>query len=659
MCGIAGIVDTEPGALVEPATVRRMCQTIVHRGPDDEGVYVTAGVGLGVRRLSIIDRTGGHQPVHNEQKNVWVVFNGEIYNFRDLRRELEDRAHRFYTNTDTEVIVHLYEDLGADCVLRLRGMFALALYDERRRSLLLARDRLGIKPLHYAFTGGRLVFGSEIKAILAAAPELKDTSDESLLQYFYFGYISDPQTAFTHIQKLSPGHLLELGGGNVRVRPYWDLPAYGAHEPVSEGECLEELEHRLMEAVRIRLVSDVPVGALLSGGTDSSVVVGLMARASPKPVKTFTISFAKDDFNEGPYARLVAERFGAEHHELRVDPDIAQTVDLLTRSLEEPFIDSSMVPTYHVCRLAREHVTVALSGDGGDEVFAGYERYWRNLRSGGACTPTWLGHWYRKHVHPLLPRSIPGRHFVFNRTLPPDERYLDELAYLPAAGRERALFSLEFLESARCFANPLDRYASLLAKAPASDRMSRLLYLDTKTYLPDDILTKLDRMSMLNSLEARVPILDHVFLEWVTQLPARWKLHDSTQKYIFKKLAERVGVPREVIYRPKQGFALPLVHWMRVELKDDLARLLLEPRALQRGYFSPGAVRQLIDEHLKGRRDLSPTLWQLLVFELWHRNFLEAPLPCGDLPGVSEASAGTASTGAGLLDSTSLKGTAP
>ena len=659
MCGIAGIVDTEPGAFVEHTTVRRMCQAIVHRGPDDEGIYVRAGVGLGMRRLSIIDLAGGHQPVHNEDENVWVVYNGEIYNFSELRRERESRGHRFYTNTDTEVIVHLYEDLGADCVLRLRGMFALAVYDERRRSLLLARDRLGIKPLHYAFTGGRLVFGSEIKAILAAAPELRETSDESLLQYFYFGYISDPKTAFTRIQRLSPGHLLELEDGKIRVRRYWDLPTYGTHGPKSEEECLEELEQRLTEAVRIRLISDVPLGALLSGGTDSSIVVGLMARASPKPVKTFTISFAKDDFNEGPYARLVAKRFGTEHHELRVDPDIAQTVDLLTRSVEEPFNDSSMVPTYHVCRLAREHVTVALSGDGGDEVFAGYERYRRNLRSSRALIPARLGRWYRKYVHPLVPRSMPARHLVFNRTLPPHERYLDELAYLPAVGRERTLFSSEFLESARRFANPLDHYGSLLAKAPASDRVSRLLYLDTKTYLPDDILTKLDRMSMLNSLEARVPILDHLFLEWVTGLPARWKVYDSTQKYIFKKLAERVGVPREVIYRPKQGFALPLVHWMRFELKDELPRLLLEPRSLQRGYFSPGAVRQLLDEHLKGRRDSSPTLWHLLVFELWHRNFLEAPLPCGDLPGVTKASPGTASTGTDLVDSARLKRPAP
>jgi asparagine synthase (glutamine-hydrolysing) len=423
---------------------------------------------------------------------------------------------------------------------------------------------------------------------------------------------------------------------------------------------LEELEQRLAEAVRIRLISDVPLGALLSGGTDSSLVVGLMARASSRPVKTFTVSFATDDFNEGPCARAVADRFGTEHHELRVDPDIAQTVDLLTRSVEEPFNDSSMVPTYHVCRLAREHVTVALSGDGGDEVFAGYERYRRNLRSSRALIPARLGRWYREHVHPLVPRSVPGRHLVFNRTLPPHERYLDELAYLPAVGRERTLFSSDFLESARSLADPLDHYGSLLAKAPASDRMSQLLYLDTKTYLPDDILTKLDRMSMLNSLEARVPVLDHVFLEWVTGLPARWKVHDSTQKYIFKKLAERVGVPRKVIYRPKQGFALPLVHWMRFELKDELPRLLLEPRTLQRGYFAPGAVRDLLNEHFKGRRDLSATLWQLLVLELWHRNFLEAPLSGGgDRAVVTKASAGTASTGARLVDTVPLKGATP
>ncbi len=634
MCGIAGIVNSEPGPPLDAPTVHRMCQTIVHRGPDDEGLFVNGDVALGMRRLSIIDLAGGHQPVHNEDESIWVVFNGEIYNFPVLRPELEDRGHHFYTNTDTEVIVHLYEEFGTGCVHKLRGMFAFALYDLRRRSLLLARDRLGIKPLHYAFEAGRLYFGSEIKAILAAAPQLKETSPESLLQFFYFGYIPDPNTAFSRIRKLPPGHWLELAGGKLRLEQYWDLPPYGTHEPSSEEECLEELEYRLAEAVRIRLISDVPLGAVLSGGTDSSVVVALMARASSRPIKTFTIGFTNDDFNEGPYARMVAQRFATEHQELIVDPNIGETVEKLTQSLEEPFHDSSMVPTYHVFRLARQHVTVALSGDGGDELFAGYERYGRNLRqSGFGFAPRWLGRWYRQHAHPLIPRSVRGRYFVFNRTLPPHERYLDQLAYLPALDREQSLFTPDFLALARRWPNPFDQYRCLLSEAPASDRVSQLLYLDTKTYLPGDILTKVDRMSMLSSLEARVPLLDHVFLQWVTELPARWKFRGSSEKYILKKLAERLGIPPEVIYRPKQGFQLPLVHWMRSEFRDELPRLLLEPRTVARGYLNRRGVSSLLDEHLRGRRDNSGTIWQLLIFELWHRNFLEAP--GGAIPVVS------------------------
>src|SRR5229473_4110281 len=380
MCGIAGIVSAAADDRIDASTIHRMCQAIVHRGPDDEGIFVKDGTGLGMRRLSIIDLAGGHQPVFNEDRSVWVVFNGEIYNFPELRAELLGRGHRLTTHTDTEVIVHLYEELGADCVNKLRGMFAFALYDERRRKLLIARDRFGKKPLHYALAGERLFFGSEIKAILAVAPELAEVNNEALLQYMYFGYVPDPLTAFLPIQKLPPGHLLEFEAGAVRVRQYWDLPQYSTYQPSSEEECLEELERRLAEAVKIRLISDVPLGALLSGGIDSSTVVALMTRASSKPVKTFSIGFRKADFNETEYASLVAKRFGTDHHQLIVDPDIAETLNHLTGMMEEPFGDSSMIPTYCVSQLARQHVTVALSGDGGDELFAGYDRYIINLR---------------------------------------------------------------------------------------------------------------------------------------------------------------------------------------------------------------------------------------------------------------------------------------
>jgi asparagine synthase (glutamine-hydrolysing) len=620
MCGIAGIVSTEAGG-IEAATIHRMCQTIVHRGPDDEGVLVRDGAGLGMRRLSVIDIAGGHQPVFNEDGTIWIVFNGEIYNFPELRQELLSRGHRLATNSDTEVIVHLYEDLGTDCVLKLRGMFAFALYDQRNRRLLLARDRLGKKPLHYALHNGQLLFASEMKAILAVAPELATVDSEALLQYFYFGYIPDPGTAFTAIRKLPPGHLLEFEKGEVRVRRYWDLPQYGTHSPRSEEECLEELEHRLAEAVRIRLIADVPLGALLSGGTDSSIVVALMARASAGSVKTFSIGFTDADFNEAKYARMVAERFGTDHHELILEPDILDTVETLSRSLEEPFGDSSMLPTYFVSSLARKHVTVALSGDGGDEAFAGYERYWIHLRQRAHdWIPQWAGRLYREQIHRWIPNGVPGRSLVYSMSLPWEERYTEGVSLQPFQ-RQLGLLSADFLDAQRN-GHPLQLFRDYLRQAPARDPLSRVLYLDTKTYLPGDILTKLDRMSMATSLEARVPILDHKFLEWVTGLGPEWKMRNGQQKYIFRKLAERVGVPREVLNRPKQGFALPLVHWMRGELKDLILSVLLEPRALQRGYLNPQGVRRLLDEHFAARRDHSPRIWRLLMFELWHRNFL-------------------------------------
>lgn len=624
MCGIAGIVSAAVDDRIEAGTIHRMCQSIVHRGPDDEGVFVKDGTGLGMRRLSIIDLAGGHQPVFNEDRSVWVVFNGEIYNFPELRADLEKRGHRFYTHTDTEVIVHLYEDLGAECVKKLRGMFAFALYDERRGKLLMARDRLGIKPLHYAFSDGRLLFGSEIKAILAVAPELARVNHQALLQYMYFGYVPDPITSFLPIQKLPPGHLLEFEAGQVRVRQYWDLPEYSTHQPRSEEECLEELEWRLAEAVRIRLISDVPLGALLSGGTDSSTVVALMARAGSKPVKTFSIGFSHDDFNEAHYARIVAKRFGADHHELVLEPNVVETVETLTSSLEEPFGDSSMLPTYYVSCMARKHVTVALSGDGGDEIFAGYDRYGIHVRRQiFERIPRWAWRMYRGQIYPLLPKNMRGRKFSYNVSLPWRERYVDGISFIPSFERDIPILSNEFRELLRTGGNPDDVMYRYFEQAPAKDPVSQMLYVDTKTYMVADILTKVDRMSMATSLEVRVPILDHLFLEWVTGLPAEWKLHGKDQKYIFRKLAERVGVPREALYRPKRGFALPLVHWMRNELKDLIMTVLLEPRTMQRGYFNRAGVQQLLDEHFRGRRNHSDAIWRLLIFELWHRNFLE------------------------------------
>ena len=624
MCGIAGMAGKR-GDVIDVADVHRMCQTIVHRGPDDAGVYARGPVGLGMRRLSIIDLSGGKQPLHNEDQTVWVVFNGEIYNFPDLRRELEDRGHTFYTHSDTEVIVHLYEEMGADCVQKLRGMFAIALYDERKNSLLLARDRLGKKPLHYALHRGRLLFGSEIKTILAVHPELAQTDPEGLLQYLYFGYIPDPHTAFQPIRKLPAGHWMEFRDGEIKIQRYWDVPEYGTHPAISEEECLQQLESRLEEAVRIRLISDVPLGALLSGGVDSSIVVALMARSSSKPVQTFSIGFREEQFNESEHARAIAERFGTDHHELILDPDLEETLTYLSGMLEEPFGDSSMLPTYYVCRMARQKVTVALSGDGGDELFAGYDRYLTAMQqSDGNPLQRWLGPLYRNRIHGLIPAGMYGKNHAWNASLNDRDRYLDAMSFLPALHRERGWFTREFQESAGRLPNPLTEWQRLYDEAPAKDRLSRLLYLDTKTYLNGDILTKVDRMSMATSLEVRVPMLDHEFVEWVASLPVDWKFQSGTRKRILKKLAERVGIPKSVIYRRKQGFQLPLVEWMRSDLKSKFWGILLEPKTLQRGYFKRAAVQTLIDEHVRGRRNRSGILWRMLVLELWHRNFLEA-----------------------------------
>ena len=624
MCGIAGMVSRR-GEVIDAADIHRMCQTIIHRGPDDEGIFTRGAAGLGMRRLSIIDVAGGRQPIHNEDRTVWTVFNGEIYNFPELRAELEARGHDFYTLSDTEVIVHLYEEMGAECVAKLRGMFAIALWDETRQKLLLARDRLGKKPLHYAVNKGGILFASEIKAILAVAPELAETNPEGLLQYFYFGYVPDPLTAFREIQKLPAGHILEFADGKIFLRQYWDVPAYGTFQPKSEEECLEMLEAKLSEAVRIRLMSEVPLGVLLSGGVDSSIVVALMARESSSAVKTYSIGFAEDKFNESHYARMVAERFGTEHHEMVVDPDIEETIAYLTSMLEEPFGDSSMLPTYYVCRMARQGVTVALSGDGGDEIFAGYDRYEIALRrSRFDHVPEWMGKFYRQRVHHRLPSGFWGRNRAWNATLGARDRYPDSITFLPARDRERSLFGDDFLAAASPAADPLHAFRDFYDHTPGNpDDLSRLLYLDTKTYLAGDILTKVDRMSMATSLEVRVPLLDQEFVEWAASLPIKWKYRGSKHKYLLKKLAERLGIPAAVLHRPKQGFQLPLEKWMRGALKERLLDVLTEPRTLQRGYLRPKAVRTLVDEHLRGRRDRSGVLWKLLILEWWNRNYLE------------------------------------
>jgi asparagine synthase (glutamine-hydrolysing) len=636
MCGIAGIATTA-GERIESSAIHRMCQAIVYRGPDDEGIFVKDGVGLGMRRLSIIDLAGGHQPVFNEDRSICVVYNGEIYNFTELRSDLLKRGHHLATHSDTEVIVHLYEEKGSDCVRELRGMFAFALWDARRNKLLLARDRIGEKPLYYAFDGSRFLFASEIKAIHAIAPHLVQLDRPAIRRYLQFGYVPDPATAYSSIKKLPPAHLLELEAGKVAVSQYWELPEYGTYQSSSEQECLEELEDRLAEAVRMRLIADVPLGVLLSGGSDSSTIVALMARFSSRPVKTFTIGFRHQDFDETSHARLVAQKFETEHHDLIIEPNVVSSLQTITGSLEEPFADASALPTYYVSCLARQHVTVALSGDGGDEIFAGYERYRVCLQDRALpWLPDWIRRVYRDHIYQFVPRSVPGRSLSYSISLPLLERYLEDISFQPVH-REMRLFSEDFMAAGGEETDPFQVFRDHVEKAPARDPLSRLLYLDSKTYLPADILTKVDRMSMLTSLEARAPMVDHVFVEWVTRLPFDWKMRGSYQKYLLKKLAERLGVPKEVLHRPKQGFALPLVHWTRHELKEMIQTLLLEPRTLQRGYFNPTAVHQLLDEHFRQRRNHAGRIWRILALELWHRNYLEK-LNASELPGLPEMS---------------------
>lgn len=623
MCGIAGIVAADREAQIEAVDIQTMCAAIVHRGPDDEGIFARGPVGLGMRRLSIIDVAGGQQPTHNEDRAIWVVFNGEIYNFPELRKELEADGHTFYTRSDTEVIVHLYERYGSDCVTHLRGMFAFALYDFAQRKLLLARDRLGKKPLHYALCDGVLYFASEIKSIFAVAPELLELDKQGIAQFLYYGFIPDPFTAFESIKKLSPGHFLEFHNGVVRIRKYWDLPQFcSSHLP--EAECLEKLEQTFLDAVRMRLISDVPLGALLSGGVDSSIVVAAMARISNAPVKTFSIGFSESDFNETEYARSVASQFGTDHHELTVRGDLWETLQKLTGIIDEPFADSSIIPTYHVSRIARQHVTVVLSGDGGDELFAGYDGYAiHHRRRFLDLLPPFAASVYHKYAYPMLPSKLRGRKLAHNLVLNSRERFVSGRAVLPIHDAELTILTPDLLQVVAAEDGPAATMRRYYDEACASDLVSRMQYTDVKTYLTADVLTKVDRMSMACSLEVRCPLLDHVFVELAATLPLSMKLRGNTRKYLLRKLAEKLGVPREAIHRPKQGFALPLKHWMRADLKGAIADLLLEPRTLQRGYFRRSQVERLLSEHHRGERDNSTALWQLLAFEMWHRNYLE------------------------------------
>ena len=584
MCGIAGFIDTQRNKENALHLIDRMCQVIRHRGPDDQGVWADEGAALGMRRLAIIDVAGGQQPIFNEDGSILVVFNGEIYNYRQLRQQLEECGHHFQTTSDTETIVHAYEEYGDDCVLHLRGMFTFAIWDTKRQRLLAARDRFGKKPLNYYWDGQRLIFGSEIKSILeAGVPRI--INHVALDEYLTYLYVPAPHTLFQDIYKVPAAHLLIYEDGHIRTKRYWELP-FTATCHDDEATAIERTRALLQEAVRIRLMSEVPLGAFLSGGIDSSTVVGLMSQMMSQPVKTFSIGFEEDDFSELTPARQIARHFGADHHEFVVRPDLISVLPQLAWSYDEPFADASMLPTYYVSKLAREHVTVVLTGDGGDEIFGGYTRYEREMAI---------------HRIPQLVRSALGIGSLFMPEGMRGKKRLNMMHHSLATryartftpfpvGNRAALYTSEFAAQVQQH-NPYQWLADMFQTAPQGDVISQLQYVDVRSYLTDDILVKVDKASMLNSIETRAPLLDQQLAEYVASLQPTIRMRNGVLKSLLKKVAADL-LPADILNRPKQGFGVPIKHWFRGELREYAQEMLDSPQARQRGIFQPAVHPQ-------------------------------------------------------------------
>ncbi|MEQ1907424.1 MAG: asparagine synthase (glutamine-hydrolyzing) [Vicinamibacterales bacterium] len=634
MCGIVGIVDltAPPEDILQ--RLDGMANVILHRGPDDKGLMADHGCGLGMRRLSIIDVAGGQQPIANETGDVHVVCNGEIYNFPELRRDLTSRGHHFHSGSDVEVIVHLYEEHGEHCVQFLRGMFALALWDSRKRRLLIARDRLGKKPLFYAQRGDRFWFGSEMKSLLVDEPSLREANYRVLGSFFQFGYISEPSTIYAHIQRLPAGHFGVLEDGRFRSAPYWTL-RFEADEGPSEEEWIERLDAKLAEVVRIRLQSEVPLGVFLSGGLDSSTVLAYAARAGLKPLKTFTIGFDRPEWDESEDAQRIANHFQSDHHILRIcESDLsnafASTLDAIVRHCDEPFGDASAIPTFHLSRLAREHVTVILSGDGGDELFAGYSSYrgalfaerYRRL----------LPHVIGRHVLPALAqagsRLLRGRRrfqaqrvakVLRDSALPIAEAYRDKTSTWSVAALQ-SLFTDDLLHSVDYLGDQYmpDHLWGILHSN--RDLVSRLTEIDIRSYMLDDILVKVDRMSMAHSLEVRCPLLDHELVELAATMPTRMKIRDGRGKYVLRRVLAK-ALPARSLVKRKQGFSVPLRDWFRGPLRDLVHDTLTSADALPPELFSMPAVRRTLDEHQRGVVDHGNRIWLLLTFAAWHGRY--------------------------------------
>lgn len=630
MCGIAGIFDTRGMMSIDEGLLSRMNELQFHRGPDEGGVHVEPGIGLAHRRLSIIDLSGGHQPLFNEDGSVAVVYNGEIYNFHELTDELIKAGHRFRTRCDTEVIVHAWEEWGEACVERFRGMFAFAIWDRNHQTLFLARDRLGIKPLHYALLpDGRLLFASEIKSLLCDPVLSREIDPYAVEDYFAFGYIPDPRSIFKQVSKLPPAHCLTLRRGEALSAPraYWDVP-FADNGLRNPEEAKRELVERLREAVNIRMIAEVPLGAFLSGGVDSSAVVALMAGLSDGPVNTCSISFGDPAFNESEYAARVAEQYHTRHQVEEVNPDDFELIDRLATLYDEPYADSSAMPTYRVCELAKRRVTVALSGDGGDENFAGYRRYrWHmDEERFRGLLPGWLrGPLFGTagRLYPKLdwaPRYLRAKSTFQALARDSLEGYFHNFSILPDALR-RQLYSAELNRDLGGYRG-IEVFRRYLDNAPEHP-LSRVQYLDMKTYLAGDILTKVDRASMAHSLEVRVPVLDHKFVEWVSGLPPQLKLHKREGKLIFKRAMERY-LPDDILYRKKMGFAVPLAAWFRGPLREKVRRSLLGPDLLDTGLFNPDFIRRLVDQHQSGQRDHSAVIWSLLMYASFQRQVMNA-----------------------------------
>jgi asparagine synthase (glutamine-hydrolysing) len=605
-----------------------MNDAIIHRGPDEDGHYVKENVGLAMRRLSIIDLAGGQQPIHNADRTKWLIFNGEIYNYQELRDDLTKRGHKLYTKSDTEAVLHLYEEFGPDCLQHLRGMFAFAIWDEVDRSLFLARDRVGKKPLLYSHQpNGDLIFGSEFMALLKHPAISRDVDMDALDSYLSYLCVPAPQTAFKNIRKLEPGHWMRWKDGEVRTERYW-LPNFSKKIKISEGEAIEETTRLLRESTRLRMISEVPLGAFLSGGVDSSTVVALMAQESTTPVKTFSIGFEEQDFSELKYARRVAEHVGAEYHEFIVRPNALEILPTLVEHYGEPYADSSAIPTYYVSKETRNHVTVALNGDGGDESFAGYERYMAME----------IAEIYRRIPRALRSALIEGPINLLPTSELRKTRIRDVQRFFTSANEDRKVRYFRWMSTfkpaikqnlySQEFSNAITQETSSFLDqwfdtANGSGILDATLLTDQMTYLPNDLLVKVDIASMANSLEARSPFLDHKVIEFAASLPESLKMGGFRPKSLLKKVAARL-VPREVVYRRKMGFGVPVGRWLRGEMKDFLRDVLLSPDSLSRGVIRPEMIRQYVDEHIAGTFDHSFQVWTLLMMELWFKRFIDS-----------------------------------